>query len=75
MTQRPLVVPVDFGIGLSSNRDKVVAIIDGQDSYNMQKGDILRLKGAKRGAKLLHRKERNYFSVLRDKLLWGEDSK
>jgi len=29
--------------------------------------------GAKRGAKLLHRKERNYFSVLRDKLSWGEE--
>ncbi len=74
LTQRPLVVPVDFGIGLSSNQSSVVAIIDGQDSYKMQKGDILRIKGAKRGAKLLHRKERNYFSVLREKLSWGEDA-
>jgi NAD+ kinase len=75
LTQRPLVVPVDFGIGLSSNQSSVVATIDGQDSYKMQKGDILRIKGAKRGAKLLHRKERNYFSVLREKLSWGEDAK
>ena len=74
LTQRPLVVPVDFGIGLSSNQSSVVATIDGQDSYKMQKGDILRIKGAKRGAKLLHRKERNYFSVLREKLSWGEDA-
>ncbi len=75
LTQRPLVVPVDFEIGLSSSQNKVIAIIDGQDSYQIQKGDIICLKGAKRGAKLLHRKERNYFSVLREKLSWGGDLK
>jgi NAD+ kinase len=75
LTQRPLVVPVDFGIELGSTKDKMVAIIDGQDSYQMQKGDIVKIRGAKRGAKLLHRRERNYFSVLREKLSWGEDEK
>jgi len=75
LTQRPLVVPVDFGIGLSSNKSRLLAIIDGQDTYPIEKGDILRIQGAKIGAKLLHRKERNYFSVLREKLSWGEDSK
>jgi NAD+ kinase len=73
LTQRPLVVPIDFRIGVSSSRDNVVAIIDGQLSYSMEKGDILRIKEAERDAKLLHRKERNYFNVLREKLSWGED--
>ncbi len=72
LTQRALVVPVDFEIELSSNKDMMTAIIDGQVSYNVQKGDIIKIRGAKRGAKLLHRKERNYFSVLREKLSWGE---
>jgi len=70
--QRPLVVPADFTIELSSSEEKLIAVIDGQDDYEMQEGDILTIRGAVRGAKLLHRKERNYFSVLRDKLKWGD---
>ena len=72
LTQRPLVVPADFEIGLCSP-DRVVAMIDGQDSYEMEGGDILRVRGAAIGAKLLHRVERNYFDVLREKLSWGEE--
>jgi len=70
--QRPLVVPADFTIELSSPSEKVIAVIDGQDHYEMHEGDVLRIQGAKTGAKLLHRKERNYFSVLREKLSWGD---
>jgi len=70
--QRPLVVPADFTIELSSPSDKVIAVIDGQDHYEMHEGDVLRIQGAKIDAKLLHRKERNYFSVLREKLSWGD---
>ena len=72
--QRPLVVPADFTIELSSPSEKVIAVIDGQDHYEMHEGDVLRVQGAKIGAKLLHRKERNYFSVLREKLSWGDKS-
>jgi len=74
LTQRPLVVPADFTIELSSPEERIIAVIDGQDDYEMTTGDILVIMGAKRGAKLLHSKERNYFSVLRDKLSWGEES-
>jgi len=70
--QRPLVVPSDFTIELSSPSEKVIAVIDGQDHYEMHPGDVLSIQGAKKGAKLLHRKERNYFSVLREKLSWGD---
>jgi NAD+ kinase len=71
--QRPLVVPADFTIELSSSEEKLIAVIDGQDNYEMHEGDILTIRGAREGAKLLHRKERNYFSVLREKLKWGDE--
>jgi len=74
LTQRPLVVPADFTIELSSPEEKIIAVIDGQDDYEMREGDVLVIKGAKRGAKLLHRKERNYFAVLREKLSWGDEN-
>lgn len=70
--QRPLVVPADFTIELSSSEEKLIAVIDGQDNYEVHEGDILTIRGAVEGAKLLHRKERNYFSVLREKLKWGD---
>ena len=70
--QRPLVVPADFTIELSSPDERVIAVIDGQDSYDMLEGDMLIIRGADKDAKLLHRKERNYFSVLREKLSWGD---
>ncbi len=72
--QRPLVVPADFMIELNSPDEKVIAVIDGQDSYDMLEGDMLVIRGASEDAKLLHRKERNYFSVLREKLSWGDKS-
>ena len=72
LTQRPLIVPADFTIELTSPEKKMIAVIDGQDNYEMSQGDTLVIIGAKRGAKLLHRKERNYFSVLREKLSWGD---
>ncbi len=72
LTQRPLVVPADFTIELDSPDEITIAVIDGQDDYKMYKGDRLVIKGAIRGARLLHKKERNYFSVLREKLSWGE---
>jgi len=72
--QRPLVVPADFTIELSSPEEKVIAVIDGQDNYEMHEGDMLTIRGAEIGAKLLHRKERNYFSVLREKLSWGDEN-
>ncbi|RLA68542.1 MAG: NAD(+) kinase [Epsilonproteobacteria bacterium] len=73
LTQRPLVVPADFSIELSSPEERIIAVIDGQVDYEMTPDDTLMVMGAKRGAKLLHRKKRNYFSVLREKLSWGDE--
>lgn len=72
LTQRPLVLPSNFTIHLSSPKDKVIVMVDGQDDYEMQGGEVLVINGADIGAKLLHKKERNYFSVLREKLSWGD---
>jgi len=70
--QRPLVVPADFSIELDTQKYEAIATIDGQEVYRLGEGDVLYIEGAKKGAKLLHRKERNYFSVLREKLHWGD---
>jgi NAD+ kinase len=72
LTQRPLVVPSDFTITLTSPDDLVV-MIDGQDSYNLKPKDRLTIQGAKITAKLLHKREHSYFEVLKEKLSWGDE--
>ena len=70
--QRPLVVPADFVIELDAQKYEAIVSVDGQERYELQEGDILHIGGAEQGARLLHRKERNYFDVLREKLHWGD---
>ena len=72
LTQRPLVLPIEFSINLSSP-DKLVVMVDGQDDYILNAEDTLVIKGASRTAKLLHKKEHSNFKVLREKLLWGDE--
>jgi NAD+ kinase len=70
--QRPLVVPADFSIGLDTEKYDAIAVVDGQDEYVLGEEDMVYIMGAKVGARLIHRSERNYFAILRDKLHWGE---
>lgn len=72
LTQRPLVVPIDFSIKLSSP-DQLVVMVDGQDDYVLESSDKLVIKGASMSAKLLHKKKHSYFKVLREKLSWGDE--
>jgi NAD+ kinase len=72
LTQRPLVLPVDFNITLENkNEECAVVIIDGHDTYDLQPNDTISIKIATSKAKLIHRLERNYFDVLNQKLQWG----
>jgi len=72
LTQRPLVLPVDFQITLT-NRDEheAVAIIDGHDNYELKQNESISIQIASSKAQLIHRLERNYFDVLNTKLQWG----
>jgi len=70
--QRPLVVPADFSIELDAEKYRAIASIDGQEVYELEEGDVLYIAGDRGGAKLIHRKKHNYFSVLREKLHWGD---
>jgi len=70
LSQRPLVLPSNFTITAVVKENISKLIIDGQEIYSLD--DKIILKKAQRKAKLIHRIERNYFDVLREKLNWGE---
>ena len=72
LTQRPLVLPVDFKITFENvDTEKSVVIIDGHDIYDLNPSDVITIEIASSKAQLIHRCERNYFEVLNKKLHWG----
>ena len=72
LTQRPLVTPANFTIDIRVPDKESVVIVDGQEQYDFGPEMVLTIKKAPVGAKLIHRLERNYFDVLREKLSWGQ---
>jgi len=72
LTQRPLVLPTDFVIEFTvTDALGAVIIVDGQDSYEIEQNESIKIEIASKKAKLIHRVERNYFEVLNEKLQWG----
>ncbi len=70
LTQRPLVLPVNFEIEFRS-KDDILIVIDGQDEYRMEDFEKVTVKIAQKSAKLIHSLKINYFDTLRQKLNWG----
>ena len=72
LTQRPLVMPVDFEIEFKIiDNQGAVVIVDGQDIYEIEQNQSIKIKIAKQKAKMIHRIQRDYFEVLNEKLRWG----
>ncbi len=72
LSQRPVVLPGHFSIDMKTPDKSALLIVDGQDMYNFGIGDTISIKLAKHSAKLIHKKEFNYFEVLKEKLNWGD---
>ena len=72
LTQRSLVLPTNFEIELTIREDEGVLIIDGQDMIPMTSKDKITLAMSESFVKMIHRPERNFFRVIREKLNWGD---
>ncbi|MFW9619561.1 NAD kinase (ATP-dependent NAD kinase) [Sulfurospirillum sp. 'SP'] len=70
LTQRPLVLPVDFEVSFESDGDTVI-VVDGQDTYTMNEVERVSVCIAEQGAELIHSLDRDYFEILKKKLHWG----
>lgn len=70
LTQRPVVVPADFEIEFKVPTNAVV-IVDGQEFYELDDKDSLKIKISLKKAKMIHRSSRDFFKVLSEKLRWG----
>lgn len=78
LTQRPLVLPASMSLRIRPDfsggfeRRHPVFSLDGQVNYTMTEGDEAVIRVSDRAVKFLTPPEYNYFSVLSEKLKWGE---
>jgi len=74
LTNRPIVLPDDVLIEttLRSPGEDVFLTLDGQVGFSLRKDDVIKIKRSPFKTRLLISAERDYFSILRTKLKWGE---
>jgi len=72
LTQRPVVLPGHYEIEIKTPDSSALVIVDGQDMVEISDSDTVYIKLASASAHLIHRKEFNYFEVLKEKLGWGK---
>lgn len=72
LTQRPVVLPGEYSIEMRTSDEKALIIVDGQDKHELSLGESLHMRLSKKRVRLIHRKEFNYFDVLKEKLRWGD---
>jgi NAD+ kinase len=74
LSNRPLVLPTkaEIKIKVIAQEARDVAVVaDGQGGVSLKKGDIIRIKKAKRPFRLITSSKRSYFAILNEKLSWG----
>lgn len=74
LTNRPIVIPDDMEVHamLRSRETDVFLTLDGQVGFGIRQGDVVEVKKADAPLRFFRSPFRDYFSVLRTKLKWGE---
>lgn len=74
LTQRPIVVPPErpIHVELKSDNGEVFLTLDGQSGLAMRQGDRVSIRRSDDRVLLVKNPRLDYFSILREKLRWGE---
>ncbi|MFP4331858.1 MAG: NAD(+)/NADH kinase [Campylobacterales bacterium] len=71
--QRPLVLPSEFDIVFEIvESDNGLVVLDGQEMIEIKNGESIKIEAKRGAAKLIHRNERDYFKILKEKFNWGD---
>jgi NAD+ kinase len=78
LSSRPIILPADKTISSTLQADESGAaadiIVDGQRGWEMKPGDTLEVAQAEHPLHLIVSTEKDYFTILRNKLKWGSDT-
>jgi NAD+ kinase len=74
LTHRPIVVPADRTIRIVLRRDTAdtYLTLDGQTGHGLQGGDCIEVVRSPNRVNLIRNPKVSYFTILRQKLHWGE---
>jgi NAD+ kinase len=73
LTNRPIVLPGGHRLEVTLSADQQVMLtLDGQVGIELQQGDIVEVRQAAARIQLVRFPQKDFFSVLRTKLKWGE---
>jgi NAD+ kinase len=74
LTNRPLVIPdnAKIEIAFAAGEAPIYLTVDGQVGVELHANDVVALSAAAERLRLVRPQQKSYFSVLRDKLKWGE---
>lgn len=70
LTQRPIVLPLGFELELKVKQ--CLLYLDGQEIINPQEYEKITIGLSKKELKFIHKENRDYFQVLKEKLNWGK---
>ena len=78
LSSRPIILPADKTISSELRSDDSDAaadiIVDGQRGWEMRPGDVLEVAQAEHPLHLIVSTEKDYFTILRNKLKWGSNA-
>ncbi|MBT8355819.1 MAG: NAD(+)/NADH kinase [Desulfofustis sp.] len=78
LSSRPIILPADKTISSMLQADEAGSaadiIVDGQKGWEMRPGDTLEVAQAEHPLHLIVSTEKDYFTILRNKLKWGSDT-
>lgn len=77
LTNRPIAVPGEGIIAVTlvkDSSDDQRLTLDGQTGFILRNGDTILIRQSRHHIRILHLPDRNYYSVLRQKLRWGEQA-
>lgn len=74
LSARPIVLPLPttIAITLTTNHGEVYISVDGQEGRDLYEGDTIKITLSEQRTKLMRATSQDFFSVLRQKLRWGE---
>ncbi|MBX2079372.1 NAD(+)/NADH kinase [Campylobacter peloridis] len=70
LTQRPIVLP--YGFNLELKVENCLLYLDGQEVIDPKEYDKILIGLSKKELSFIHKKDRDYFQVLKEKLNWGK---
>jgi len=71
---RPIVIPGRDRVAISveaNQRSNVLLTIDGQESFPLEEGDLVRTSGRTAGVRVIKSNKRGFYEVIRTKLGWS----